>query len=76
MHYQDIRNSSQITKAGYDPETKTLRIIFNRGAEYEYENVPIAIYTQLIGLQGGAGKFFNENIKGKFTHRKLEKGGR
>lgn len=37
-------NSSNVYGFQYDPRTKTLRVRFNRGGIYEYDNVPPFVY--------------------------------
>jgi hypothetical protein len=70
MHWQEIKHSSDISAVGYDPTTQKLQIIFKKGNQYEYDDVPSETHIQLITAHS-AGKFFNANIKGKYKFRKL-----
>lgn len=70
MHYQEIKHSTQVKAVGYEPSTRQMRILFARGVEYEYDNVPSAIHIGLL-VAPSAGKYINEFIKGKYEFRKL-----
>jgi len=58
-------DSSNIHSIGYDPETKTLHVQFQSGATYHYLNVPEETHLAL-DMAESAGRYMNENIKGKF----------
>jgi hypothetical protein len=60
--------SSVIAAAGYDPERRTLYIVFNTGRVYEYQDVPVEIYEGLMAA-GSKGKFLNEQIIDVFPYR-------
>lgn len=60
--------SSNLAAAGYDPESRVLRIQFHNGRTYEYDNVPQHEYDGLISA-GSAGQYFNSNIKGQYSER-------
>lgn len=69
-HTQTLKNSSQLSEASYDPEIKTLRITFSRGVQYDYFDVPISIYTQLIGSPKPSD-VFNKEIKDVFKYKRV-----
>lgn len=50
--------SSHIFSIEYDAVAKKMRITFNSGKRYEYKNVPLYIYTGLIG-EKSIGQAFN-----------------
>ena len=56
--------SSLIKGAQWDPFTKVLKITF-RDAEYDYIGVPQELFEALTEADS-AGKFFHQNIRGKF----------
>lgn len=59
-------NSSNIARAGYDPETQTLTIDFHSGRSYRYANVAEEVYRSLLDAPS-AGKYFNQHIKDSYA---------
>ena len=57
-----------IQRIVFDDEAETLLISFRSGLRYIYEGVPRAIYDAL-GKAASAGRFFNEEIKGRYACR-------
>lgn len=55
-------NSSAISSVSYDEETRTLRIQFVRGAEYDYPEVPEVEFRKLVSAPS-VGKYYNSHIK-------------
>lgn len=66
-----ISTSSAIAAHGYDGASRTLEIQMRGGATYQYSDVPPDVYAKLKGAES-LGKFFQANIKGKYTHAKLD----
>lgn len=64
MELQPI-SSSNIEAAGYDAESKTLRVRFSNGAEYDYADVPESLGTGIFEAES-AGKFFHGAIRSSF----------
>lgn len=62
--------SSNLKKAVYDTTTHKLHLTFLSDQTYEYDNVPHETFAQM-NLAESQGKYFNQNIKTKFTYRKL-----
>lgn len=62
--------SSNIKKTEYDTETKKLIVEFNNNFRYEYDDVPLNIYTK-FRLAESQGKFFTLEIAKKFKYKKL-----
>lgn len=60
--------SSMIRRVVFDEEAGTLLVSFRSGLRYIYEGVPQAVYDAL-GKAASAGRFFNEEVKGKFACR-------
>ena len=60
--------SSMIRRVVFDEEAGTLLVSFRSGLRYIYEGVPRAVYDAL-GRAASAGRFFNEEVKGKFVCR-------
>ncbi len=63
-------DSSMINKYVYNFATKTLKVEFNGGALYEYNNVESDLYDDLCKSES-TGKFFNEKIKNNYEHTQL-----
>ena len=66
---QQIKNSSMILRADWDPMLETLKIYFKSGGVYEYCGVPKSLLTELAEAES-AGKYFHNNIQGKYEHLK------
>lgn len=60
--------SSLITSVSY--KNFKLLINFSNGHSYLYYNVPYEVYDELIKTDS-AGKFYNQNIKGKFPRKQV-----
>ena len=65
-------DSSTISNVIYNFPNQTLKVRFNSGQTYEYENVPAQIYENLCKAES-QGKFFVEQIKNNFQYTKLLK---
>lgn len=62
--------SRDIAIVGYDRETSTLEVTFRRGGVYVYDQVPRDTYAGLMAAPS-CGTFFNQNIKDKFSCKKV-----
>ena len=62
MYRVKIENSSNIAEIGYNPDERTLQVMFKRGGIYNYEGVTQDGYDSLMKAES-KGKFFNGNIK-------------
>jgi len=62
-------SSSDIASFGYDPATETLEIEFHATGVYRYFSVPAELFETLRNAPS-PGKFFRQNIKGKFAWEK------
>jgi hypothetical protein len=58
--------SSMISSAEYDEETQDLDIYFPNGKIYRFSLVPLEIVEGFKNASS-QGKYFNANIKGKYT---------
>tara|TARA_R110001592_G_scaffold167390_1_gene402865 strand:- start:268 stop:495 length:228 start_codon:yes stop_codon:yes gene_type:complete len=63
-------DSSMINRVIYHFTTKKLKVEFNSGALYEYDNVDPMVYDNLCKAES-QGKFFNEQIKNNYEHTQL-----
>lgn len=62
--------SSNVKKTEYDTESKKLIVEFNNNLKYEYDDVPINLYTK-FRMSESQGKFFSTEIAKKFKYKKL-----
>ena len=62
--------SSNIEAIGF--KDGTLTVHFKNGSAYSYAGVGAEDHTKLMGAES-IGKHFNQHIKGKFDHKKLDK---
>lgn len=59
-------NSSAITRAEYDPSTRTLSLWFTgSGGPYYYYGVPQSVYEGLLGA-ASKGTYFNDHIRDQY----------
>lgn len=60
--------STVIEAIGY---SRVLEIRFESGQVYQYYDVPDDIFDAMLNAPS-KGKFFNQNIRGKFRYREIE----
>jgi len=63
--------SSNIKNAIYDTTNKLLRITFNNDLLYEYHDVEWETFAKLR-LAESQGKFFSQNIIGKYKYNRID----
>ena len=63
-------SSSDLAFVGYDENSATLEIEFHNRTVYQYFNVPVLIYTNLMAASS-KGRYFNENIRNDYSCRKV-----
>lgn len=64
-----LLQSSMISRVVFDDGSGALTICFRSGLRYIYEGVPRAVYDAIAGGGASAGRFFNEQIKGRYACR-------
>ena len=62
-------NSSNLAEGSYDGDTKELRLTFHSGSTYIYSEVPASTWEGITSAES-AGKYFHQNIKGRYGERK------
>jgi hypothetical protein len=65
--------SSQIQSIGFDPVQKVMRIQFNRGGLYEYQNVEPETYSTILTAES-VGAEFDKLVKkqpDKYPYQKV-----
>lgn len=60
-----VTDSTNIAAVGYRRETRTLRVRFRDGSEYDYADFGPVQYSELVGAES-IGVHFAANIRGKF----------
>lgn len=66
---KEFPNSSTIAAAGYDAESRTLRVRFASGGIYLYEDVPGEIFSGLLDARS-PGSFFAKRVRTAYSGRK------
>jgi hypothetical protein len=63
-------SSSNISTVGFDADTQTLEIEFTNGNIYQYFDVPVTVYEELMQAES-KGKFLTTQIKGVYRYARL-----
>ncbi len=63
-------SSSDVAAIGYDEASQTLEIEFHATGAYRYFSVPKSVYEEFVRTPT-YGKFFHQNIKGKYAWEKV-----
>lgn len=63
-------DSTNLTKVKYWKNTRTLRVTFTNGSEYDYYNVPADVVQDLITAPS-VGNYHNRNIKGIYSYARV-----
>lgn len=67
-----IRNSSNISEAGYDPAVEVLEIMFSDGRIYHFFDVPQHVAQGFFNPPwGSAGQYFSAKISRFYPHVRL-----
>ncbi len=62
--------SSNVASIGYDEPTETLEVEFLNGTIYQYYNVGVDLYQQLMSAPS-KGVFLNTYIRSSFAYSKV-----
>jgi KTSC domain len=68
-----IVESTTLATVGYDEARELLELEFCNGAVYLYFGVAPAVHQALLGALS-KGKYFNQNIRGRFRYRSIPDG--
>jgi hypothetical protein len=63
-------SSENLSSVGYDADSQTLEIAFNRGGVYQYAGVPESKYEGLMSASSH-GTYFHANIRNRYPFTKL-----
>lgn len=58
--------STTMRSVGYEPAQQILEIEFTSGAVYQYLEVPIAVFDELMQAES-KGRYFNHEIRDDYT---------
>jgi len=67
MNWIETPESSNISRMGYDESASTLYIEFKSGGTYQYFDVPVAVFGEMVAA-GSKGQYFAQNVKGVFRY--------
>ena len=62
--------SARIESVGYDEKEKILEVKFKAGGLYQYRDVPMVVYYELMH-SGSMWRYLEENIKGVYKYSKV-----
>lgn len=62
--------SSNLASIGYDAENEILEVEFKHGGVYQYFDVPLHVYEELMDADSH-GVYFSANIRNDYEFRKL-----
>lgn len=68
--YRIVVESSTLNSVGYDSNQHVLEIEFQNGNLYQYFDVPVYIYENLLSSES-PGKYFSTEIKGTYRYSKV-----
>lgn len=63
--------SSNVAEIGYDPEKKTLEVMFHGGGVYQYHDVPETVHHDLMEADS-KGRFLSAIVKGFYRCERVE----
>lgn len=68
---REVVASSSLKSIGYARKTQTLEVEFANGNVYRYDDVPLALWTELRH-SASKGRFFQENIRDRFPTTRVQ----
>lgn len=63
-------SSSNVESIGYDESTEILFVRFLNGSVYQYMNVPLIVFEQLLNAPS-VGSFMHRNIKEVYPYNRI-----
>ena len=66
-----VVRSSSLAQVAYDGRRAILQVEFRDGTAYQYADVPLRIYHDLLRASS-KGTYFNHHIRDHFTHTLLQ----
>ena len=62
--------STAIRAISYDRRSQQLRVVFQSGAEYAYDQVPEEVHRDFLAAES-KGNFFAHEIRDRYPYRRL-----
>ena len=62
--------SSNLASIGYDAENEILEVEFKHGGVYQYFDVPLHVYEELMDADSH-GVYFSANIRNDYNYQKV-----
>ena len=69
MDRRTVRSRS-VASAGYDERSRTLEVEFTNGSVYQYSDVPLGVYEQLLSAES-IGRFVNQQIRNLYRYVRM-----
>ncbi len=69
-YFEAALDSTNLSSVKYWKNTKTLRVLFTNGSEYDYFNVPADVVQDLMTAPS-AGSYHNRKIKGVYSYARV-----
>ncbi len=69
MNRQSVE-SSNLASVGYDAENEILEVEFKHGGVYQYFDVPLHVYEELMDADSH-GVYFSANIRNDYNYQKV-----
>jgi hypothetical protein len=63
-------DSTALTWIRYLPEQRILQVSLRTGRDYEYRDVPLSIYRELLAAES-KGRYYNRHIRNNFPFREV-----
>lgn len=70
MIQRSFVSSTNISEIGYDEPSQTLEVMFTNGSVYQYYNLELNVYEQLMA-SGSKGQFLNTYIKNLYPFSRV-----
>jgi KTSC domain len=65
-------HSTFLAWVGYLPDLRLLQVGLRTGQDYEYFDVPVATYSDLLASES-KGRYYNLHIRNEFRFQKIKK---
>jgi hypothetical protein len=66
-----VLNSTSLNAAAYQDQSALLELEFRSGVIYHYFGVPAQTYQELLRAES-KGRYFNQHIRNRFAHAKID----
>ena len=67
-----LLDSTVLAWVRYLPETRLLQLGMRSGEDYQYFDVPAALYSQLLSAKS-KGRYYNLQIRNEFRFKRINK---